>query len=329
MTIFAFVLVAFMLLVYVLLDGYDLGVAAAMPLVARTERERAATMSAIGPFWNGNEVWLIAAAAVLFALFPKAYASAFSGFYLPFILVLWLLMARGIAMEVRGHFPSSIWHEFWDTAFWLGSALLIVIFGIALGNLLRGLPLDPDGYFMGTFAYLLNPYAILVGLFAVEVLVEHGLLFLVLRVDGALAGRARRFSLWLSHASVVGYIAVTAATFAVRGLAMARWPLAAVAIASLASLVALRICILRKRDGAAFLASCAFIATLLTEAAATLFPYLLPAPLGQGGISVYDVQPNPVALVTAIVSTVVGLCVLGVYAPFAMRRMLGKVRVEE
>ncbi len=329
MTIAAFLLIAFMLLMYVLLDGYDLGLAAAAPLVGRTDGERKALMAAIGPFWNGNEVWLIAAGGVLFALFPKAYAAAFSGFYLPFIIVLWLLMFRGIAMELRGHFESRVWHEFWDASFWLSSALLVVLFGIALGNLLRGLPLDAQGYFRGTFAYLLNGYAILVGLFALVVLVQHGLSFLLLRLEGAPAERARGILPALWGVSLAGYVAVTAMTFVERGLSVELSPLDALPLFSLASLIAFRVLGARRRDTGAFLASCAFIATLLIAAAATLFPYLLPArPLAQGGISIFNAQPGPVALATAFTATIIGLCALGAYASFATRRMMGKLRVE-
>jgi cytochrome d ubiquinol oxidase subunit II len=159
MSVAGFAVIAFLLTGYVLLDGYDLGVAAIAPLIGRSDHERASAMASIGPFWNGNEVWLIAAGAALFALFPAAYASSFSGFYLPFIVALWLLMFRGIALEVRERRASELWHQFWDAAFSLASGLLIVLFGVALGNLLRGVPLDSAGYFQGTFAFLLNPYA--------------------------------------------------------------------------------------------------------------------------------------------------------------------------
>lgn len=188
----AFGVIAFMLTAYVLLDGYDLGIAALMPFVARTDRERRATMDAIGPFWNGNEVWLIAAGGALFALFPQAYASAFSGFYLPLMVVLWLLMGRGIALELRGHFPSALWHQFWDAVFSLSSVLLILLFGIALGNLIRGVPLDANGYFVGTFGFLLNPFALFVGASGVVALALHGAAFLAWRIEGPPAERARR-----------------------------------------------------------------------------------------------------------------------------------------
>src|SRR5579863_1803753 len=197
MNVAGFVVIAFMLTMYVLLDGFDLGVAAIAPAIARTDRERAAAMTSIGPFWNGNEVWLIAAGAALFALFPVAYASSFSGFYLPFVVVLWLLMFRGIALELREHFATELWHQFWDAAFSLSSALLILLFGVALGNLLRGVPLDAAGYFQGTFALLLNPYAVLVGAFALCTLGQHGASFLALRVEGELGARSLRVLLRL------------------------------------------------------------------------------------------------------------------------------------
>ncbi|MGA8535507.1 MAG: cytochrome d ubiquinol oxidase subunit II, partial [Candidatus Tumulicola sp.] len=188
----AFGTIAFMLTAYVLLDGYDLGIAAISPVIARSERERAVVMSSIGPFWNGNEVWLIAAGGALFALFPAAYASSFSGFYLPFMIVLWMLMFRGIAMELRNHLASDLWRQFWDVAFWLSSSLLIVLFGVALGNLVRGVPLGAHGYFLGTFGFLLNPYALLVAAFGVAVLAQHGATFAMLRIDGEPALRAAR-----------------------------------------------------------------------------------------------------------------------------------------
>src|SRR5580658_1521681 len=177
---------------YTLLFGYDLGDGAISLVLAKTRAERSAIVASIGPFWNGNEVWLIAAGGALFALFPQAYASAFSGFYLPFIVVLWLLMFRGVALELRSHFPSEIWHQFWDACFFASSVLLILLFGVALGNLLRGVPLGPQGYFSGTFDELLNPYAVLVGIFAVVALAMHGAAFLVMRIDGPMVQRARR-----------------------------------------------------------------------------------------------------------------------------------------
>src|SRR5215471_14292197 len=142
-----FILVAFTLIMYVLLDGFDLGAGSIHLVAARTDSERRLILRAIGPVWDGNEVWLIAAAATLFFTFPLLYASSFSGFYLPLIIVLWLLMVRGVAIELRSLIASPVWASFWDGMFALGSTLLIVFYGVALANVVRGVPLDRSHYF--------------------------------------------------------------------------------------------------------------------------------------------------------------------------------------
>jgi cytochrome d ubiquinol oxidase subunit II len=328
MNTLGFIVIAFMLTMYVLLDGYDLGVAAITPAIARDDCERAAAMASIGPFWNGNEVWLIAAGAALFALFPMAYASSFSGFYLPFIMVLWLLMFRGIALELRDHFSSPLWHQFWDAAFSVSSALLIVIFGIALGNLLRGLPLDNAGYFQGTFGFLLNPYAALVGAFALTTLAQHGAAFLWMRVDGDLGEKARRQVLSLWWLVLLLYFAVTGLTLRIHAPAGAIW-LFTMPVLSLAALGALRWATTKGRAALAFAMSSSFVATLLVASAATLFPYLLPAyPAGRGGITIFSGAPSRVALTCALTVTIGGIAILLIYGPIVWRRMGGKVRVE-
>ncbi|MBV8425184.1 MAG: cytochrome d ubiquinol oxidase subunit II, partial [Candidatus Eremiobacteraeota bacterium] len=299
MSVVAFWLLALMLTIYVILDGYDLGVASITPLVARDEDERAAAMQSIGPFWNGNEVWLIATGAVLFALFPKAYASAFSGFYLPFMIVLWLLMIRGIALELRSHFPSRMWHEFWDTCFCAASVLLIVLFGVALGNLLRGVPLDASGYFQGTFGLLLNPYALSVAALALVTLAMHGAAFLVLRLDGPPAERARVALPWLWRMSAVVYVLVTAFTLWTSRETQPRPLVTALIALAILALVAARIGIARGAEWPAFLATSTFIATLLVAAAAKSFPYLLPAyPVSTAGLSIFSAAPPPVSVAT-------------------------------
>ncbi len=328
MNVAGFIVVAFMLTMYVLLDGFDLGVGAITPVIARSDRERAAVMASIGPFWNGNEVWLIASGAALFALFPVAYASSFSGFYLPFVVVLWLLMFRGIALELREHLPSELWHQFWDAAFCLSSALLIVLFGVALGNLLRGVPLDGAGYFQGTFAFLLNRYALLVGAFALCTLAHHGAAFVALRVDGELGERSRRALLRIWWAVLILYLTVTASTFAVRAPTGVAW-LWGMPVLSLAALVAVRWSTLRSRAGWAFGASSLFIATLLTASAGTIFPYLLPAfPHERGGVSIFEAAPSSVALACALTVTLAGILIVLIYGSIVWRRMGGKIRVE-
>ncbi len=140
-----FVIVSGMLAAYAVLDGFDFGVGAIHRIVARTDEERRTVLAAIGPIWDGNEVWLIAAGGVLFMAFPSVYATAFSGFYLALMVVLWLLILRGVAIEFRSHQDHPLWREFWDTVFSLASALLAVVFGTTLGNLIRGVPLGKEG----------------------------------------------------------------------------------------------------------------------------------------------------------------------------------------
>ena len=137
-----FILVALMIAVYVLLDGFDLGAGAIHLVAAKTERERRMVLQAIGPVWDGNEVWIIAAGGVLFFAFPQLYASGFAGFYLPLMVVLWLLVARGLSIELRKHIDNPLWAAFWDFAFFFGSSLLIIFYGAALGNVVRGVPLN-------------------------------------------------------------------------------------------------------------------------------------------------------------------------------------------
>jgi cytochrome d ubiquinol oxidase subunit II len=329
MSTVAFWLLAAMLSAYVLLDGYDLGVAAITPFVARSDDERLASMRSIGPFWNGNEVWLLATGGALFALFPKAYASAFSGFYLPLMVVLWLLMFRGIALELRAHFPSRIWHDFWDACFWASSWLLILLFGVALGNLLRGVPLDPQGYFQGTFAFLLNPYALLVGVFAVAVLATHGAAFLALRVDGPPAQRARAALPWMWLLTAVLYAAVTLVTLWVRGGLAVIDPLLLIAsLAGISALIVARAALARRAELATFLSTSAFVLSLLVAAAGTLYPYLLAQyPHGSGGITVFAASPSPAGLGTTIGVTVAGLAAVIVYSGIVWRRMAGKISI--
>lgn len=326
MSTLAFVLLAVMLAAYILLDGFDLGIAAITPIVARTAKEREASMRAIGPFWNGNEVWLIAAGGTLFALFPKAYASAFSGFYLPFIVVLWLLMFRGIAMELRAQLPSNLWRDFWDFCFSASSALLAIVFGVALGNLVRGLPLDASGYFNGTFGFLLNPFALLTGLLALAALCLHGATFLTMRVSGAPAARARRLIAWLAPLAFAICIATTVVTFGAIGAPPAWW-----AIFGAGEIAGLAIAWFGTRCAnapAAFAGSSLLLASLLAAAAVAMYPYLLPGfPLRASGLSISNVSPSPIALVSALSVVLVGLCAVVIYGTVAFRSMHGKIEV--
>ena len=196
-----FCLVAIMIAMYVLLDGFDLGAGAIHLLIAKTDEERRQILASIGPVWDGNEVWLLAAGGVLYFAFPQLYASGFSGFYLPLMMVLWLLILRGASIEFRNHVKSAVWDPLWDFLFCASSILLAVFFGAALANVVRGVPLDASGYFfeplwtnfrLGEVTGILDWYTILVGVLALLVLVMHGALWVQLKTIGAVNERARK-----------------------------------------------------------------------------------------------------------------------------------------
>src|ERR671934_941060 len=210
-----FCFLALMVTMYVVLDGFDLGVGAVHLWLAKTEEEREEATAAIGPVWNGNEVWLIASGGVLFLAFPKAYAAALSGLYFGLIIVLWLLVGRGLALELRHELDNPLWRTACDTVFSLSSATLALVFGVALGNVVRGVPLGPDGYFSLPLFHILNWYALLVGVVGLVVLVGHGASFLAFRATGALAERARKVATRIAIVDAVLFVAMIGPTYAV------------------------------------------------------------------------------------------------------------------
>src|SRR6201997_413445 len=200
-----FMIVAVMVAAYVVLDGFDLGAGVIYLGAARTPDERRTIMRAIGPVWDGNEVWLLAAGGTLYFAFPLLYASSFSGFYLPLMIVLWLLMLRGIGIELRSHMDNPVWRGFFDFIFFAASALLTIFFGAALGNVVRGVPLGPDQYFFeplwtnfraGTNPGILDWYTVITGVIALVTLTAHGALYVAVKTEGELQARVRRVAMW-------------------------------------------------------------------------------------------------------------------------------------
>ena len=240
-----FAIVSAMLAVYAVLDGFDFGVGILHRFVARTDEERRTVLAAIGPVWDGNEVWLIAAGGVLFVAFPRVYATGFSGFYLALIIVLWLLILRGVSIEFRSHQDNPLWREFWDTIFMIASALLAVVFGATLGNLVRGVPVGEDGlrgmplftnFLPGREPGILDWYTGLVGLFTLVALAIHGALYLAWRTTGPVRERSLAFAHRAWKGALALWVVSTAATAWVRpevfgGLAARPWAFALVALA--------------------------------------------------------------------------------------------------
>ena len=193
-----FFLVALLLTVYVILDGFDLGAGVLYPFIAKGEDEKSVVRAAIGPFWDGNEVWLLTGAGAIFAAFPMVYAMTFSGFYLAIMLVLFGLIIRAVSLEFRHR--DSAWAPVWDGTFFIGSLVPALLVGVALGNVIRGVPMDAQGNYIGTFWELLNPYSLLVGVTGLFLIVQHGAAWLSVKSEGALHERAvgyRRVTFWI------------------------------------------------------------------------------------------------------------------------------------
>ena len=321
---------------YVVLDGFDLGAGALHLFVARTDPERRQVLAAIGPFWDGNEVWLLAAGGVLFVAFPRVLSAGISGFYFAIFLVLWCLILRGIAIEFRSHVQDPVWRLSWDFFFSLASTLLPVFFGAALGNLLRGVPLTADGWFELTLftdfsakepVGILDWYTCLVGVFALAALAAHGSAFLAWKTGGLVHERSRVAARRLYAVVAVLWPLVTLATWQVnRPLleALASRPiailLAAVAVAGLAA--AYR-GLASGRDLGAFIGSSTFLAGLSTATAACVFPVMLRAiPEGTRSITAFNSGGDPAGLQTALRWLVLGLplALLYIFLVFRLHR---------
>jgi cytochrome d ubiquinol oxidase subunit II len=337
-----FAIVSGMLAVYAVLDGFDFGVGTIHRLVARTDEERRTVLAAIGPVWDGNEVWLIAAGGVLFVAFPRVYATAFSGFYMALTIVLWLLILRGVAIEFRSHSDNPLWREFWDTIFSLASALLAVVFGATLGNLIRGVPVGEQGlpgmplftnFLPGREPGILDWYTSLVGLFTLVALAVHGALYLAWRTSGPVRERSLAIAREAWKAALVLWVAATAATLWIRpdvitGLFARPWALLFVALALAGAWGAFQFP-RRGRDLAAFLSSCAF---LLGMAAATLaghYPYWLRSTLDPSfSLTAYNAATDRYGMGVALTWWTIAIVLVVCYFTYLFRSMRGKVNAE-
>jgi cytochrome bd ubiquinol oxidase subunit II len=333
-----FCLVALMLAVYVLLDGFDLGAGILHLFVARTDGERRQILAAIGPVWDGNEVWLLAAGGTMFFAFPALYASGFSGFYLALMVVLWLLMLRGISIEFRNHIDNELWRSFWDVVFCGSSALLAIFYGAALGNVVRGVPLDKDGYFFvalwtnfapGAAPGIIDWYTVLVGVTALLVLTLHGALWVALKTSGELCERARRLAsivFWLVAAAV---LAISAASFAVQpqlGLSYAARPWMWVFPA--AASAGLLISHIARSEFRSFAGSSLFIVSMLLSAAFGLYPQVLPAvPDTARSLTIFNSSASAYGLSMGFVWWIPGFLLAVGYSVFVYRHFRGKVHV--
>jgi cytochrome d ubiquinol oxidase subunit II len=328
-----------MLVGYVVLDGFDLGVGIVYLFVARTEEERQQSMRSIGPVWDGNEVWLLAAGGTLFFAFPLLYASSFSGFYLPLMIVLWLLILRGLSVELRGHSADPLWKTFFDAVFAFASTLLAIFFGAALANVVRGVPIGPDDYFFlplwtnwqpGPHPGILDWYTVLGGVLALAALGMHGALYLVMKTEGALEQRARAVANRLWFAVLLLTAISIPATILARPNSLHNYQAHSLAFLApgvvLASLLAIFLAIRRKAILTAFLASCTYLAAMLSGAAAGLFPVLLPTVGTEGrDITIANAKAGPHTLQVGLVWWSIGMLLAILYSATVFYLFRGKV----
>ena len=285
-----FCLLWFTLAAYAVLDGFDLGAGILHLFVARNNREREQILHSIGPVWDGNEVWLLAAGTTMFFAFPALFAASFSGFYLPLMMVLWTLMGRALGIELRHQLNDPLWCSFWDVIFSVSSLLLVILLGAAMGNVVRGVSLDADGIFfaplwtdfrVGSDIGVLDWYTILIAFTATAALAHHGALWIHAHTDEAVHTRSGSIARLLWPIVLVLSIAAAVASFTVQsnivaGLRNRPW-LSFVPVLAFLSLFGTRILRGRQRSSAAFRVSCLYIASMVASAAIGIFPYALPA----------------------------------------------------
>ena len=337
-----FMIVAVMVAAYVVLDGFDLGAGVIYLGAARTPEERRSIMRAIGPVWDGNEVWLLAAGGTLFFAFPLLYASSFSGFYLPLMIVLWLVMLRGIGIELRAHMKNPVWLGFFDVVFCVSSALLTIFFGAALGNVVRGVPLGADGYFFeplwtnfraGSNPGILDWYTVLTGVIALVTLTAHGSLYIAVKTEGDLNRRARTVALWAWPLQILLTVAGLIATIYIRPTVLDNYKQHVIGFlipAVVYGALALMIYAIRKgQDKVAFVGSALYIVGMLVGAAFALYPVVLPSSSDPAlNLTIYNTAAGQHGLTVGLTWWILGIVLALGYFTLLFRMFKGKVRIE-
>ena len=346
---------------FAIMGGYDLGVAMLLPYVARSDTERRVTINAIGPFWEGNQVWLILGAGAVFAAWPPVYAASFSGFYIAMFLVLATLILRPVGFKFRNGFADPRWRAFWDWALFAGGLVPGMVFGVAFGNLLQGVPFRIDGdlrvFYEGSGLFeLLNPFGLLCGLVSAAMLATHGAVYLTLRTDGAVrtrAGDAARIGamatvilfavagLWV-WLGIDGFVITSAITtdgpsnpllktvirqpggwFA--NYAAHHWMIAAPVLGFLGPLLALLLT-KAQRSGLAFIGSAVGIFGIIATAGVSMFPFLMPSDIAPAAsLTVWDASSSRLTLFVMLVATLIFLPIVLVYTAIVFRAMRGTV----
>jgi len=329
-----FLLLGVLLAGYAVLDGFDLGVGILHPL-ARTDEERRLAMNAIGPIWDGNEVWLVTFGGALFAAFPSAYSTVFEAFYTPFMALLFCLIFRGVSLEFRNKLDSPAWRWMWDYAFFASSAVATLLFGVAIGNMLAGIPLNERGEFAGTTLDLVKPYPLLVGAMTVAMFAVHGALFLHLKTEGRMQ---RLFDRWIWHTWGLYLVLWTLTTMATLLFVPAARPnfehapwAGAIVVLNVLAIANIPRAAFARRMGQAFLSSCTMILCQVALVGVALFPNLVAASNAGGvvqSLTIYNAASSQKTLWIMLIVVFLGMpAVLG-YTAVIYWTFRGKVSAD-
>ena len=333
-----FTIVAFMLAMYVVLDGFDLGAGIIHLFVAKKDEERRVILNSIGPVWDGNEVWLLAAGGTLYFAFPKLYAASFSGFYLPLIMVLWFFMFRALGIELRHHVESDLWKKFWDASFSISSMLLAIFFGAALGNVIRGVPINETGtfflplwtdFFTTPTQGILDWYTVLFGLLSFSILTLHGANFISLKTTGELQTKTRKAGtifwwivLFLSIFSIYFTFEIKNNLFNDLKGNLVVEILYSIAIVSLGLI---KIFQFKEKDLAAFISSSIYIFSMLLVTAFGLYPVVLPSTIDKKfSLTIFNTATSNYGLTIGIAWWIFGIILCAIYFVFLFYRVKGK-----
>jgi len=328
-----FVLVGVLFTGYALLDGFDLGVGA-LHLFTKKDEERRIMLNAIGPVWDGNEVWLVTGGGALFAAFPNVYATVFSGFYLAFMLLLVALIFRAVAIEFRSKQPMRWWRQMWDVGFAFGSVLSSFLIGVAMGNIAWGIPIDDRGEFAGTFLSLLHPYALLLGITTVALFMMHGALYVVMKTEGELHDKVRG---WVNNTIIffiVCYAITTMATLLYVPHMAARvrahpW-LFSVALVNMLAIANIPREIHRGNDFRAFLSSCVAMIALMTLFGLEMFPHMvLSNPNEANSLTIYNAASSQKTLGIMLTIALIGVPIVLAYTVSIYWIFRGKVKLDK
>jgi cytochrome d ubiquinol oxidase subunit II len=327
-----FLLIGVLFTGYAMLDGFDLGVGA-LHLFTRSDEERRLLLNAIGPVWDGNEVWLVTGGGALFAAFPEVYATVFSGFYLAFVLLLVALIFRAVAIEFRSKQPMRWWRQMWDIGFSAGSVCSSLLLGVAMGNIAWGVPLDERHEFAGSFLGLLHPYALLVGVTTVALFAMHGAIYARLKTDGPLHDRLRG---WIQNCIIffiISYAVTTMATLLYVPHMAARvrahpW-LFSIALVNMLAIANIPREIHRGRDGRAFVSSCVAMASLMALFGLELYPNLvLSNPDLAHSLTIRNAASSPKTLAVMLTIALIGIPIVLAYTVSIYWIFRGKVKLD-